>query len=235
MKKTLLSILFAGLNLVSAVAGPLELNTSLISEGGEYYSARKVMTTKKGYTIDIDASAYKTKNTNALQRSLSFVIDDNTTRVHVVDANANGLSKDDFFVLQHKFRNGDNLFINVDYRGNSEYKIDAEITGVENRNANTKIETAKLNPAINSLAKKKVKPLIDFSQRLYSNLVDAAENNREPELPYEEVKAVLNQIEPYLAEGNASRRKLEFGILRLGNRYLELAEQKNKDFERKGK
>jgi hypothetical protein len=225
IKKTLISLLVAGLGAVSALAGPRELNERL-TDNSRLSHNRKEISTNAKYNLKVDATANRVYQNGAIERTLGFDIDDKTTRVYISDANADGLSKGDFFILEHKFRDGGSLFLNIDYSAEDDYAISGE---VDNNYSIQEfhIDTSRLNPVLRLMVKKKIKPIVNFGQAVYSNLVEAVSDNKRPELPYEDVKSALNEFESYLTPTNfPAVRDLQTGLLKLSNRYEDITKNK---------
>jgi hypothetical protein len=228
--------LLGGLTTLSALAGPLELNKKLTenvdaekgyvhSDVGLSYFVRKRIPTRKEYVINVDATNYKTPHTNATQRTLGFEIDDNTTTVYVSDSNANGLSNNDFFALRHKFRGKNKLFLSIEYQGDEDYTIYGTIEREDNEEQFS-IKTSDLNFLTKLLVKRKIRPIVGFGKRLYKDLVEAVYLEKEPELPYEDVKRALSEVEQYLTDTNSPSKNLESGLLKLSERYLQIIRAK---------
>jgi hypothetical protein len=236
MKKTLLSLAFAGLNAASSLASPLQLNrlltedktaySQVAAENGTVVFIRKEVPTARGYALNVDASSDFYGRGSVLCKSLGFEIDDGTTRVYISDQGADGLSKGDFFILRHKLVNGDNLFFSLGYLEGNNYSVYGRMASDTNSVFSVDINTSDLNPLSRLLVKNKTKPLISLGKQLYKNLVESTIEQKQPELPYEDVKTALREFENCLSDANQDSRKLESGLLKLSKKYLDIIKQK---------
>lgn len=233
MRKTLLSLLFAGLNVVSAFAGPLELHKA-ITENETTPFVRKNVAVQDNYSLNVEASINNSQSTNSIPRSLVFNFEDENTKIYISDANADGLGKDDFFTLQHKLKNGENFFLNISYSGDGNYRVHSRVESETINLADTNLDTSRLTSLLHLMVSKKIKPVLDFSQGLYNNLVESVLQGEQPKMPYDEVKVVLSGIEPYLTNAR-NRRNLNYGLLQLGKRYAQVVEEQSNSLACGGK
>ena len=235
MNKTLLSLLFLGLSTISAVAGPLELNKALTKDvkeqefdhSGEKRSiAYTNMITKTGCEVYVQAKNDSIPGREN-HRDLTFTISDDNTRVDISDSNSNGLDKGDYFSLEHRLGNGQTLYLVIDYLGGKDYHVSG-VMGVPGKSPQgIDIDTSELNPLLRLIVNTKIKPVTIFGQRVYEGLVESVSEGKEPELPYEDVKKALNEIEPYLIATNIPSRNLESGLLKLSDKYIQIAKQRS--------
>ncbi len=243
MKKTLLSIALAGLNAVSSSASPLELNKSFMEKytcsvntneiGIVSNFAQKEIPIKEGYSILANASTSSNPRTNILRRMVGFEIDDGTTKVYICDDGADGTSDKDFMGVHHKFSNGNNLFFTLGYLGKNDYHVYGGMESETNQIAYFNINTSDLNPLIGLLIKNKIRPLVSFGQQLYNNLVESTIEQKQPELPYEDVKTAFHEVESCLSNSDTTG-KLESGLLKLSNKYLDIAKQRSNALKGEG-
>jgi hypothetical protein len=205
----LLGVIFAG---YLAQATPLELNFNLLSskENIIYENNGRINAIMASKNLNFGEIPLKSAVVNARKiddeieaktsRDLSYLINDKSTSVKIYDSSANGLSDGDFTQLNHEFRNGDSIKINLKCHGNDRYEINTELRYKDGLSATNRIDTLELNPILRFLIKIKTKPLIHKGQDIYNEITDDVSNGRKINLPYEDIRKVLEELDNYLPE-----------------------------------
>ncbi|MDP3882377.1 MAG: hypothetical protein Q8Q31_05865 [Nanoarchaeota archaeon] len=249
MRKTLLNLILAGSMAASSLAGPLELNKALIDndkdkkEGiyraeGVMYEAEKLIESR-GYKTSIFATKYMPFDEKLPQRrNITFSIYDDTTYINVVDMDSNGMKGGehrDTFAITHAFSNGDFLRAVFDYMGEGNYKINAMIQdGKSKERFSTFVDSADMNPLVRKVVDFKLRHVSQWGEQLYSELVDAASNDREANIPFEDLRHALGKVEPLLSSIKSEEKDgVGKALITLADEYLNLAKKRVKESKKK--
>lgn len=237
MKKTLLSILAAA-SLFNANAGPTELfnkvseNSHIVGYDHRMASSvgeRQLKTNKdynvtvKGYTHEYFISKPEKSKT------LQFEITDKDTYLTLEDIGADGLNQGDQLHLFHKFKTGGDLFLDIKYLGTNNYDIRGLLRNPDlTLLGEFSVDTSSLSPTLKYLVKRKTKPLLKWGNQMYEDLVFAADKEQGVELPYQDIKKALYEVEKITPKLKEDSNAAEKALLSLSKEYLKLIKSKTR-------
>jgi hypothetical protein len=244
MKKTLLSILFAtalSLNVnASGRTSPQDLHKSIIGSEPRvtsYYSnshyflginrsTRKIKT-DNGYEFEITASERMHLPGIDEQKTLTFDIKDDTTKVCIYDPGLDGFNKQGHLSINHRFKNGDCLSLCLQKVGIRAYNLSVALSDDKDHSyAAAYVDSTDLNWVERKIVEKKSKPILDLGQKLYQNILDSANIGKAADLPYEDIKKALDDVETLLPSIRSGKKEANSALLKLADSYIKLAKQR---------
>lgn len=241
MKKTLLSLLAVALFALNGNAlgktSPQDVYKSIIASEprttsyfdfiGIYGSTRKIKS-DKGYELEVTANEGLDVPDGNGKKSLRFKIKDEATTVCIYDTNLDGFNEEDSLSISHKFKNGDRLFVNLQNKDKKDYEIVVDLFDKEdNSYAVTSVETAELGWIERKIVDGKSKPILNLSKELYQNMLDSAYKSKAADLPCEDVKEALKDVEEILPLIKAGKKEANSALLKLADSYTKLAKQRS--------
>src|SRR3989338_6502829 len=215
---------------LSAVAGPSELHTSIRKNNPPVHSNQYAIVSATNFAnseVSVTANAIEFHSGYKNRKSLCFEIIDATTSVRIAYKDADGIGAGDRFELTHRFKNGERLFISIDYRGEENYAIDSRIVDSNNRTiVGRDICTAELNPIMRKIVQIKTQPVVQWGRRQYDELVTAISAGKKPALPYEDLRRALTEVEHALPMLKKQEKAGSKALSRIGSEYLALTKRR---------
>ncbi len=228
MKKRILSTLFALGYALNVAAGPRELSDKLLegrrpiyggrSGTGLYIGGVKSKSTE-GYNIETSSIRVINVHGEEIDSNLMLTLSDDKTTISMLDNSLNGQGQGDRFSLSNKFKNGDYINLRIWQTRNDNYDVQVAITSEEGGPLAYRVDTEDLNPIMRFLVRRKTRPAILWGDSIYREMVSAAENEQEPNVPYAEIKAALRDVEKLLPEIRGEKRGVESALLKLADRH----------------
>lgn len=246
MKKTLLSLLFAGaLALTGSAFGkttPVELYKSIVSSepriASDYdfiriYASTRKIKSDKGYELEVAANEGEDNPDGNGEKSLSFRIRDDNTTFRIYDIKLDGFNRNDNLSISHKFKNGNRFFMDLQGKEKGEYKIEAYLFD-EKDTIYSKIfvDSTKLGWIERKIIEEKSKPILNLGERLYQDMLDSAQKGKAADLPYEDVKKALDDVEKILPLIKSGKKEANSALLKLADSYIKQAEQRSKQLKK---
>ncbi len=218
MKKNLV-ILLSSLICINSLGGPKEIYRKLIKNStGNYLPLKNHRTykTKKKYSVKVTAEVKQKKT--SLEKKLTLEIYDANTRIIFLDKNADGLGPGDELYLINKFSNDDELKMIFKYLKKDKYLILDEFSKKESNKkviyGRDIIDTSSsklkfLNFITFGYVRRKINPIVNFSNKTYTDLIWSIENEKEFKIPYLDFKKIMKNLEPKL-------KKIKTGKIKTG-------------------
>ncbi|MEK6885385.1 MAG: hypothetical protein AABX17_00280 [Nanoarchaeota archaeon] len=145
-------------------------------------------------------------------KDLEFRLQDDSTKIEIIDKNADGPSEGDKFILTHNFKDNSQISICIGRVKNSGGYVYGDIYTTAGIKKSFDIDTENMNPLAKRIAARKMQPFMKFSDELYQKMINSALAGETTKLPYALFKQTLDEIGQYIKTMTADDSGIEAGI-----------------------